>query len=71
MGAGTERDVHLSSGLRPVFYRLHCTVFMLKILLFIVCCTALSIHICLFTGGAVSLGIEPAPLSEDDEEDFV
>jgi len=36
-------------------------------LLFIVCCTAFSVHICLFTHGAILLGIESAPLSEDDE----
>jgi len=39
------------------FYRLHCTVFYPK-LLFIVCCTAFSIHICLFTRAAILLGIE-------------
>jgi len=38
-------------------------------LLFIVCRTAFSIHICLFTRGAILLGIESAPLSEDDEDD--
>ena len=43
---------------RPVFYHLHC--FYPK-LLFIVCCTAYSIHICLFTRGAILLGIESAP----------
>ena len=36
-------------------------------LLFIVCCTAFSVHICLFTRGAILLGIESAPLSDDDE----
>jgi len=36
-------------------------------LLFIVCCTAFSVHICLFTRGAILLGIESAPLSEDDK----
>jgi len=48
------------------FYRLHCTVFYWK-LLFIVCCTAFSIHICLFTPGAILLGIESAPSSEDED----
>jgi len=38
-------------------------------LLFIVCCTAFSIHICLFTRGAILLGIKSAPLSEDEDED--
>jgi len=43
---------------------LHC--FYPKLLL-IVCCTVFSIHICLFTRGAISLGIESAPVSEDDK----
>ena len=43
---------------------LHC--FYLK-LLYIVCCTALSIHFCLFTRGAILLEFELALLSEDDE----
>ena len=38
-------------------------------LLFIVCCAAFSIHICLFIRGAILLGIESAPLSEDEDED--
>jgi len=50
--------LHLSSAL-------HC--FYPK-LLFIVCHTAFSIHICLFTRGAILLEIESAPLSEDDDE---
>jgi len=37
-------------------------------LLFIVCCTAFSIHIRLFTRGAILLGIESAPLMEKDED---
>jgi len=36
-------------------------------LLFIVCCTAFSIHICLFTRGAILLGIESAPLSLEED----
>jgi len=35
-------------------------------LLFIVRCTAFSVHICLFTRGAILLEIESAPLSEDE-----
>ena len=38
-------------------------------LLFIVCCTAFSIHICLFTLGVILLGIETAPLPEDEVSD--
>ena len=37
-------------------------------LLFIVCCTAFSTHIRLFTRGAILLGIESAPASEDEDE---
>ena len=55
---------HLSTGLRPVFI-----VCFYSKLLFIVCCTAFSIHICLFTRGAILLGIESAPLSKEEEEE--
>jgi len=37
-------------------------------LLFTVWCTDFSIHICLFTRGAILLEIESAPLSEDEDE---
>jgi len=33
------------------------------------CILAFSLHICLFTRGAILLGIESAPLSEDEDED--
>jgi len=46
----------LSSALHCVFLKL----------LFIVCCTAFSIHFCLFTRGAMLLEIESAPLLEDE-----
>jgi len=49
------------------FYRLHCTAFYPK-LLFIVCCTAYSIHICLFTRGAISPESESAPLPENEDK---
>ena len=42
---------------------LHCFY---PTLLFIVCCTAFSIHVCLFIRGAILLGIESAPLSGDE-----
>ena len=58
---------YLSTGLRPVF--IVCTALFLPKLLFIVCCTAFSIHICLLTRGAILLEIESAPLSEDEDED--
>ena len=45
-----------STGIRPVLSSTrHC--FYPK-LLFVVCCTAFSIHICLFIRGAILLGIE-------------
>ena len=37
-------------------------------LLFIVCCTAFSIHICLFSRGAILLGIESTQLSKDEDD---
>ena len=37
-------------------------------LMFIVCCTAFSMRVCLFTRGAILLGIESALLSEEDED---
>ena len=46
---------------------LHC--FFISKFLFIACCTVFSIHACLFTRGAILLGIESAPLSEDEVED--
>ena len=58
-----------SCGLRPVFIACTALFFYWK-LLFIVCCTAFSIHILLFTPGAILLGIESAPLSEDEDEDI-
>jgi len=51
---------YLITGLRPVF-----NIFTA---LFIVCCTAFSLHICLLTRGAILLGIESAPLSEDEDK---
>jgi len=59
---------HLSTGLRRFLSSaLHCFY---RRSLFIVCCTAFSIHICLFfTRGAILLGFKTAPLSEDDEDD--
>jgi len=54
------------TSLSPVF-NIYTALFLSK-LLFIVCCTAFSLHICLFTRGAILLGIESAPLSEDEDE---
>ena len=47
---------------------LHCFFYPKPKLLFIVCCTAFSIRICLFTRGAILLGIESATLPEDEGE---
>jgi len=47
-------------------FNIYTALFLSK-LLFIVCCTAFSLHICLFTRGAILLGIESAPLSEEEE----
>ena len=55
----------LSTGIRPVFFSSALQCYYPK-LLFIVCCTAFSIHVCLFTPCAIVLKIESAPLSEDD-----
>jgi len=57
---------YLITGLRPVF-NFYTALFLSK-LLFIVCCMAFSLHICLFTRGAILLGIESAPLSEDEDD---
>jgi len=57
---------YLITGLRAVF-NIYTALFLSK-LLFIVCCTAFSLHICLFTRGAILFGIESAPLSEDEDE---
>ena len=57
---------HLSTGLRPCFYQLNCTVFYPKLLFIVYWCSAFSIHICLFTRGAILLEIESAPWSEDE-----
>jgi len=40
-------------------------------LLFIVCCTAFWIHICLFTRGVILLGFESAPLLELGRRRFI
>ena len=61
--------LHLSAGLglRPVF--IVCTALFLSEVT-VWCCTAFSTNICLFTCGAILLGIESAPLSEDGDELF-
>jgi len=46
-----------------------CTALFYPQLLFIVCCLAFSIHICLFTHGAILLEIESASLSEAEGDD--
>jgi len=43
-----------------------CFYHLYPMLLFIVCCTAFSIHVCLFTRDVILLGIESAPLLEDE-----
>ena len=48
----------LSSALHCFYPKLLCIVY----------CTAFSIHICFLTRGAILLGIESAPLSEDEDE---
>ena len=58
---------HLSTGLYVLFISSALRCFYRRSL-FIVSCTAFSIHICLFTRGAILLGIESAPLSEDEDE---
>ena len=58
---------HLSTGLYVLFLSSALHWFYPK-LLFIVCCTAFSIHICLFTRGAILLGTELVPLLEDEDK---
>jgi len=60
--------VHLSTGLRPVLLLSSALHYFYWKSLFIVCCTASSLYICLFTRGAILLVIESAPLSEDEDE---